>query len=101
MSESERERLLDEAKRIVTQDRQQTYDTPEQNFQRIAQMWTAYAGGTFEAEDVAAMLILVKVARLSSSPWHRDNWVDIAGYAACGSEVRSKEPDKKSYTMGG
>ena len=49
----------------------------------------------------AAMLILVKVARLSSSPWHRDNWVDIAGYAACGSEVRSKEPDKKPYTMGG
>lgn len=38
------------------------------------------------ARDVANMMVLLKVARNKAS-WHRDNWVDIAGYAACGAEV--------------
>ncbi len=95
----EREKILEEAKRIVSQDRQHTYDHPQRNFARIAEMWSAYAGGTFTPDDVAAMLILMKVARLSSSPWLRDSWVDIAGYAALGGEVRPSEPDARSYTM--
>jgi len=44
-----------------------------------------------EPRDVANMMILLKVARNNHAhpddPGHRDNWVDIAGYAACGAEV--------------
>ena len=34
------------------------------------------------AKDVAAMMMLVKVARFANDPSHRDNLVDICGYAA-------------------
>jgi hypothetical protein len=40
--------------------------------------------------DVAAMLALLKIARLQQSPNHRDSWVDLAGYAACGAECGLK-----------
>jgi hypothetical protein len=33
------------------------------------------------------MMALLKVARLAHSPSHRDSWLDIAGYAACGHHV--------------
>ena len=46
---------------------------------------------TFTAHDVAAMMILLKVARLATSPDKWDNWVDIAGYAALGGEVRPEK----------
>ena len=34
------------------------------------------------AKDVAALMMLVKVARFANDPTHRDNLVDICGYAA-------------------
>jgi hypothetical protein len=85
---SVRAEILREAEKIVTQDRNVDYDTPENNFLRIATMWTAYKGVEFAPHDVAVMQALVKVARISSSPDKKDHWVDIAGYAACGGEVR-------------
>ena len=85
---SMRANILDEAKLIVTTDRDAEYGTPEDNFQRIANLWTAYTGVAFEPHDVATMMLLVKVARISTSPHKEDHWVDIAGYAACGGEVK-------------
>lgn len=79
--------ILDTAKSYVMQDRQADYDTPENNFGRIAAMWAAYKGQPFNPHDVAVMMALVKVARIASSPGKADNWVDLAGYAACGGEI--------------
>jgi hypothetical protein len=31
------------------------------------------------------------VARISTSPSKLDHWIDVAGYAACGGEVRPRE----------
>jgi hypothetical protein len=86
-----RQEVLAEAEHIVGQDRNTSYGTPEQNFGRIAEMWSAYKGINFEPHDVAAMLILLKVARVFTSPSKVDHWIDIAGYAACGGEVRPDE----------
>jgi hypothetical protein len=33
------------------------------------------------------MLIDLKTVRAWSNPEHFDNWVDMAGYAACGGEI--------------
>lgn len=78
--------ILGEADKVVNQ-RQKSYDQPEDNFQRIADFWTAYAKGKeweheFISSDVAAMMILLKVAR---QMWkHKpDNLIDLAGYAQC------------------
>lgn len=63
-----------------------SYGSPEDNFARIAALWNAAELGNFAPSDVALAMILVKVARQMHSP-KSDNWVDIAGYAACGAEI--------------
>lgn len=85
--------ILDTAKTIVSADRQNDYGTPERNFETIAELWRPYIRArhhvdvVFDGVDVAVMLGQVKVARLATSPGKEDNWVDLAGYAACGGEV--------------
>lgn len=85
---TQRELMLDEAATLVSHDRNDDYGDPGDNFSDIAQMWSAYKGIRFSAHDVAAMMVLIKIARIRSSPGKDDNWVDIAGYAAVGYEVR-------------
>jgi hypothetical protein len=82
-----RREILDDAMFLTSNDRNKDYGDPADNFAATAEMWSAYKGVVFTAHDVAAMMILVKVSRLSMSPAKRDNWVDIAGYAALGGEV--------------
>lgn len=89
--------VLKEAEDIIYGDREKTYGHPSKNLKTIAQMWTSYinsASGTLynkegnditleiEAKDVAILMMLVKVARFANDPTHRDNLVDICGYAA-------------------
>lgn len=89
MSDSIRTEILRAAESMVSGQRQQDYGTPENNFARIAALWSAYTGNPYTPADVAAMMILLKVARIKTTPSHRDSWTDIAGYAACGGEVAS------------
>ena len=42
---------------------------------------------SMEAEDVAIMMILLKIARIQTGTFKPDNYIDIAGYAACAAEV--------------
>lgn len=90
--------ILSIAKEIVCADREETYGEAENNFGIIAEMWSAYLfgkgidnGDILAAEDVAAMMILLKVSRVATGKNRLDNWVDIAGYAACGGECEAAE----------
>lgn len=86
-----RAKVLREAERLVTGDRNKTYGSPTQNFQDTAKIWTVQLGhklqpgAEIDAGEVAALIIGLKLARIKASP-KLDNWVDIAGYAACGAE---------------
>ena len=71
--------LLDEAYQLVTGDRQQSYDHPARNFDRIARLWSVALDKEITAEDVATCMILVKIARQLHAP-KRDNLVDAVGY---------------------
>ena len=82
--------ILDKAKIIINGERQGIYGEAEDSFSIIAQMWTAYLGKEIKSEDVANMMILMKVARNSSGVYKDDNWIDICGYAALGGEIQSK-----------
>lgn len=84
--------IADEAKRIVSGARRSAYGKPEQNFERIAAMWTAYAKAKgwpveFTAGDISPLMILMKIARIVESPDHYDSWVDAVGYSLTGAEV--------------
>lgn len=82
-----RTEILEAARQAVAVDRAATYGEAERNFGVIADLWSAYTGQALEPHDVAAMMILLKVALISGNPRHADSWVDVAGYAACGGEI--------------
>lgn len=84
-----REETLEKAKTCVCGQQQEDYGTPEDNFGMIARLWSRYLGYTVNSADVAAMMILLKIARIRTGTGTEDCWVDIAGYAACGCEISS------------
>ena len=59
--------------------RGKTYGIPEENFARIASMWADYLGIPVEPFDVAIMMSMLKLARLSEG-YHRDSIVDAVSY---------------------
>ena len=81
----QRNEALDTAKHLINGDRQDEYGDASESFDRIAAMFSAYLGTEVNGRDIAALLILMKVSRLTTST-KDDNWVDIIGYAALGAE---------------
>ena len=75
-----------EAAMFAVQQRGDEYGSPWRSHERIAVMWTAIMGVEFTPEQVALCLAAMKIARLSENADHQDSWVDLAGYAATGSE---------------
>jgi hypothetical protein len=81
--------ILDEAHKIIYGDREETYGDPGVNLRRIANFWNSYlinkgmADDSFEitSEDVAMMMVLLKIAR-QQHQYKADNLVDAAGYLA-------------------
>jgi len=84
--DNDRTRVLAEAIDLINGEREKHYGTPAENFQAIADMWSAYLGHAVSASDVCNMMALLKIARLRNGP-HRDSSVDGAGYLALGFEV--------------
>ena len=87
-----RTEILKKAESVVNGDRDKTYGAPEDNFGMIAGMWSVYKGVKFTSTDVGAMMALLKIARIRSNPEKADNYIDLAGYAACAAECANKEP---------
>jgi len=85
--------ILQKTDNVVNGNREEDYGSPENNFKIIAIMWNAYLHGikkkNIDPWDVAAMMALLKIARISSGNAKDDNWIDLAGYAACGGELES------------
>lgn len=87
---------LREAAKIISGERNKQYGNPEDNFERTAKIWSVILGIEITNEDVAMMMVGLKVARYASkSGFQPDTWVDIAGYAACGYEVGNLENKQK------
>lgn len=93
-----REEILKEALRCVTGEREQQYGSPEDSFMVIAELWTVYlehgcvednGAVLLHPEDVAAMMALLKIARICTGKYKSDSWVDLAGYAACDGACQS------------
>lgn len=93
-----RETLLRTAIDCVCGDRNTSYGSPENSFATIGKLWSDYLEAAYPAKDVpflnpvdvASMMVLLKIARAANGN-KDDNWVDIAGYAACASEIQFPE----------
>lgn len=92
--------LLDEAKQIITADRQDQYGDAEDSFSTIGQFWTTFLRArhprldipAIKGSDVALMLDLMKTARQAVTNKH-DNLVDKAGYTALAARCVEREKD--------
>lgn len=72
-----------EARRLVYGERAQTYGHPRGDFEKIGGLWSAILDTEVTPEQVALMMAALKLARLSSTPTHRDSQVDVVGYILC------------------
>lgn len=97
LDESPRGSALDEAKQLITGDRNNAYGPPTQDFDRTAAMASAFGfevnGRPLKGHHVAIFMMLLKVSRLAWTPGKRDSWVDAAGYAGCGFECATVEAE--------
>lgn len=90
---STRRGILLQATRCVCEDREQDYGSPEHSLSAIGSFWADYIKAKYGAEvpltgaDASAMMVLFKMARVATGHGKTDNWVDAAGYAACGGEL--------------
>ena len=84
------------AAEAVCGERNESYGSPVDDFSTQAEMISSYLSRTngyrvvVTASDIAAMMILVKLARQAHRP-KADNWIDAAGYAACGAQCDSEQ----------
>ena len=84
------------AAEAVCGERNESYGSPVDDFSTQAEMISSYLSRTngyrvvVTASDIAAMMILVKLARQAHRP-KPDNWIDAAGYAACGAQCDSEQ----------
>ncbi len=79
---------LAEAGDIIYGDREKTYGHPAKNLEAIADLWVVHLRQRFGhvldlgPKDVAAMMVLLKMARLGHDMSYRDNITDGIGYLA-------------------
>ena len=90
-----RAKILETAKQYVTKDRASDHGDMEDNFEMIADFWSVYLDIRIKPHEVGVMMTLLKVARIRSNPEHPDNWIDGAGYMACGGELAGKRKRTK------
>ena len=68
------------AAQLVSEDRNEEYGHPLDNYNRAAQIWSVILGADVSAEQVALCMIGMKIAREVHKP-KADTIVDIIGYA--------------------
>lgn len=76
------------------------YGTPIDDFKRIAAMWNGLRNWNafqYQPHDVAIYMLCLKLSRLMHSPDHYDNWLDIAGYAACGWACVKENDERQTH----
>ena len=82
-----RETILAKAEEIYQGNRAGQYGRRERNFASIAALWTAYTGFELSPADVAAMMALLKIARMGSGHYKEDNVVDAVNYLLFAAEL--------------
>lgn len=96
MTETPREGILTEASGLITGDRNKTYGSPTENFENTAAVWNVLLGHKLKepitATEVGTLMVGLKLARTIAQP-KRDNFVDMAGYAACAWECEEAAAD--------
>jgi hypothetical protein len=84
---NQRGSALKKAIETINGDRQDSYGNPEDSFALIAEYWSIYQGIKVTARNVAEMMTLFKIARMSGQKPEIDNYVDAAGYIGLAADM--------------
>lgn len=82
--------VISSALALTGGDRESQHGDKVDNHQNIARLWSAYLGVTITADQVALMMVLLKVARTKTGQLNRDDFVDMAGYAGVAGEIMGR-----------
>ena len=82
-----RDEILNEAARLISQDRHEQHGDAHQNFHHIAAGWSEILGWKVAAHEVGLCMAWVKISRAVSTPDHADHYIDGAGYMALAGEI--------------
>ena len=89
-----KEEILKKAKELITGDRNDTHGDAYRNHAEIAEFWNIFLDkklkpmANITAEDVALMMVLMKISRNSQGKKSNlDNFIDMCGYAAIAGEI--------------
>jgi hypothetical protein len=86
------DQFLETAKSLVTGARADAYGDMKVNHENIAALWSQFLGVRISAEQVAIMMMLMKIARTMSAGQHQqDTYVDMCGYASIAGEISWRE----------
>lgn len=90
--------ILNTAASLVSGDRNLQHGNIRENFEAIADLWTAIikASGNgldtpLDGHDVANMMEALKIARRYYGAYNDDDYVDGAGYAAIAGQLKSEK----------
>jgi hypothetical protein len=72
----------------VIEQREQQHGTKRAVFDATRRLWSAYLGIPVTAEQVAQMMVLLKIARSQNGSFNPDDHIDAVGYAALAGEMR-------------
>lgn len=89
-----RDETLQTAMDAINGTRAATYGDARTGLTRIAKLWEQVLDTEVDPDQVAICMALVKIARLVESPGHTESWVDVAGYAALGSEIATEDAER-------
>ncbi len=78
--------LLEEALAIIDGDRQDSYGSPKESFERIAAIWSVILKREITTKEVALCMIGFKLARAAHKNDY-DSILDIAGYCEVWSRI--------------
>tara|TARA_Y100001951_G_scaffold99054_1_gene100574 strand:- start:780 stop:1130 length:351 start_codon:yes stop_codon:yes gene_type:complete len=92
--------LLDEAKKLISGNRQKDYGEKLANHQNIADFWSIFLKKKITPHDVAICMALVKVARLMHQH-KKDSYIDMAAYAAIAGEIEARTDKDRSFESEG
>jgi hypothetical protein len=88
-------KLTEVALATVTGPRQSEYGDKLDNFTQLGMAFTAILarklrpGSEVTANDVALLMMQMKIVRLSYKPDHKDSLIDVVGYALCKAKIDS------------
>ena len=87
--------ILQEAYKIVNQDRQNTYGHPKDDYTKVVNIYQALTGKQLTLTEALLFMVSVKLARLKTNldqgQLHYDTLLDTIGYLTCINMIHQPE----------